>query len=66
MLAAHRAGLKRVIIPQRNEKDLEEIAAHVRQDLTFVLAACLDEVLNAAFDGGFAAKARLEHLNSKL
>ncbi|KAI1235407.1 hypothetical protein IHE44_0002269 [Lamprotornis superbus] len=54
VLAAHRAGLKRIIIPQRNEKDLEEIAAHVRQDLTFVLAACLDEVLNAAFDGGFA------------
>ncbi|XP_041314622.1 lon protease homolog 2, peroxisomal [Pyrgilauda ruficollis] len=66
VLAAHRAGLKRVIIPQRNEKDLEEIAAHVRQELTFVLAACLDEVLNAAFDGGFAVKARLEHLNSKL
>lgn len=66
MLAAHRAGLKRIIIPQRNEKDLEEIAVHVRQDLTFVLAGCLDEVLNAAFDGGFAVKARLEHLNSKL
>lgn len=66
MLAAHRAGLKRIIIPQRNEKDLEEIAAHVRQELTFVLAACLDEVLNAAFDGGFAVNARLEHFNSKL
>ncbi|NXE35389.1 LONP2 protease, partial [Ptilorrhoa leucosticta] len=66
VLAAHRAGLKRIIIPQRNEKDLEEIAVHVRQDLTFVLAGCLDEVLNAAFDGGFAVKARLEHLNSKL
>uniref|UniRef100_A0A8C9U820 Lon protease homolog 2, peroxisomal n=1 Tax=Serinus canaria TaxID=9135 RepID=A0A8C9U820_SERCA len=66
VLAAHRAGLKRIILPQRNEKDLEEIAAHVRQELTFVLAACLDEVLNAAFDGGFAVKASLEHLNSKL
>uniref|UniRef100_U3JBF3 Lon protease homolog 2, peroxisomal n=1 Tax=Ficedula albicollis TaxID=59894 RepID=U3JBF3_FICAL len=43
VLAAHRAGLKRIIIPQRNEKDLEEIAAHVRQELTFVLAGCLDE-----------------------
>ena len=32
-LAAHRAGLKCVIIPQRNEKDLEEIPANVRQDL---------------------------------
>ncbi|KFV72163.1 Lon protease 2, peroxisomal [Dryobates pubescens] len=66
VLAAHRAGLKRVIIPQRNEKDLEEIAANIRQDLTFVMASCLDEVLNAAFDGGFAVKPRVERLNSKL
>ncbi|NXA80821.1 LONP2 protease, partial [Thryothorus ludovicianus] len=66
VLAAHRAGLKRIIIPQRNEKDLEEIAAPVRRELTFVLAARLDQVLNAAFDGGFAATARQEHLNSKL
>ncbi|XP_071423983.1 lon protease homolog 2, peroxisomal [Pithys albifrons albifrons] len=66
VLAAHRAGLKRVIIPQRNEKDLEEISAPVRQELQFVLAAGLDDVLNAAFEGGFAVKPRLEHLNSKL
>ncbi|KAF7244569.1 hypothetical protein EYD10_09055 [Varanus komodoensis] len=66
VLAAHRAGLKRIIIPQRNEKDLEEIAANVRQDLNFVMTSCLDEVLNAAFDGGFSAKTRLDHFNSKL
>uniref|UniRef100_A0A8C6JXZ1 Lon protease homolog 2, peroxisomal n=1 Tax=Melopsittacus undulatus TaxID=13146 RepID=A0A8C6JXZ1_MELUD len=66
VLAAHRAGLKRIIIPQRNEKDLEEIAVNIRQDLTFVMASCLDEVLNAAFDGGFAVKPRVERLNSKL
>ncbi|XP_071612957.1 lon protease homolog 2, peroxisomal isoform X2 [Heliangelus exortis] len=66
VLAAHRAGLKRIIIPQRNEKDLEEIAVNVRQDLTFVMASCLDEVLNAAFDGGFAVKPRVERLTSKL
>ncbi|XP_015283669.1 PREDICTED: lon protease homolog 2, peroxisomal [Gekko japonicus] len=66
VLAAHRAGLKRIIIPQRNEKDLEEIAANVRQDLDFVMTSCLDEVLNAAFEGGFSAKTRLEHFNSKL
>ncbi|XP_040109522.1 lon protease homolog 2, peroxisomal [Oryx dammah] len=65
-LAAHRAGLKRVIIPQRNEKDLEEIPANVRQDLSFITASCLDEVLNAAFDGGFTVKARPGLLNSKL
>lgn len=66
MLAAHRAGLKRIIIPRRNEKDLEEIALNVRQDLTFVMASCLDEVLNAAFDGGFAVQPKVERLNSKL
>uniref|UniRef100_A0A8C8SX88 Lon protease homolog 2, peroxisomal n=1 Tax=Pelusios castaneus TaxID=367368 RepID=A0A8C8SX88_9SAUR len=66
VLAAHRAGLKSIIIPHRNEKDLEEIAMNVRQDLNFVTASCLDEVLNAAFDGGFSVKTRLEHLNSKL
>uniref|UniRef100_A0A803U097 Lon protease homolog 2, peroxisomal n=1 Tax=Anolis carolinensis TaxID=28377 RepID=A0A803U097_ANOCA len=66
VLAAHRAGLKRIIIPQRNEKDLEEIAVNVRQDLNFVMTSCLDEVLNAAFEGGFSAKTRLDHFNSKL
>ncbi|KAM3828927.1 lon protease homolog 2, peroxisomal isoform 1-T1 [Vipera latastei] len=66
VLAVHRAGLKRVIIPQRNEKDLEEIPANVRQDLNFVMASTLDDVLNAAFEGGFSTKAGLDHLNSKL
>lgn len=65
VLAAHRAGLKRVILPQRNEKDLEEIPGNVRQDLSFVTASCLDDVLNAAFDGGFAAKSS-PLANSKL
>ncbi|KAK5867841.1 hypothetical protein PBY51_012299 [Eleginops maclovinus] len=53
VLAAHRAGVKRVILPKRNEKDLEELPANVRADLDFVTAANLDEVLNGAFDGGF-------------
>lgn len=66
VLAAHREGLKHVIIPQRNEKDLEEIPGNVRQDLSFVTASCLDEVLNAAFDGGFTVKTRPGLLNSKL
>ncbi|KAJ7311832.1 hypothetical protein JRQ81_006144 [Phrynocephalus forsythii] len=66
VLAAHRAGLRRIILPQRNEKDLEEISANVRQDLSFVTTSCLDEVLNAAFDGGFSTKTRLDHFNSKL
>lgn len=53
VLAAHRAGLKRVVLPKRNQKDLEELPANVRADVDFVLAQNLDEVLNTAFEGGF-------------
>lgn len=53
VLAAHRAGVKRVILPKRNEKDLEELPANVRANLDFITATNLDEVLNASFDGGF-------------
>jgi ATP-dependent Lon protease len=49
VLAAQRAGIKRVIIPHENEPDLEELPAETRMD--FVLADTLDEVLAAAFDG---------------
>uniref|UniRef100_A0A8C7VQ23 Lon protease homolog 2, peroxisomal n=1 Tax=Oncorhynchus mykiss TaxID=8022 RepID=A0A8C7VQ23_ONCMY len=69
VLAAHRAGVKRVIIPKRNEKDLEEIPANVRKELDFVTASNLDEVLNAAFDGGFPGMSNpltLPHIVSKL
>ncbi|XP_019960153.2 lon protease homolog 2, peroxisomal isoform X2 [Paralichthys olivaceus] len=69
VLAAYRAGVKRVILPQRNEKDLEELPANVRADLDFVTAANLDEVLNAAFDGGFPGTDRAHtppQLTSKL
>lgn len=56
VLAAHRAGVKRVILPRRNEKDLEELPANIRADLDFVMTGNLDEVLNASFDGGFPGK----------
>ncbi|XP_039988793.1 lon protease homolog 2, peroxisomal isoform X3 [Xiphias gladius] len=69
VLAAYRAGVKRVILPKRNEKDLEELPANVRADLDFVTAGNLDEVLNAAFDGGFPGTASTHthpQLTSKL
>ncbi|XP_029464338.1 lon protease homolog 2, peroxisomal [Rhinatrema bivittatum] len=66
VLAAHRAGLKGIIMPKRNEKDLEEIPLHVKEDLNFMMASCLEDVLNAAFDGGFSDKTRLDLLSSKL
>nr|XP_057944133.1 lon protease homolog 2, peroxisomal isoform X2 [Doryrhamphus excisus] len=69
VLAAHRAGVKRVILPKRNEKDLDELPANVRADLDFVTAGDLDQVLNAAFDGGFPGTVgtqALPQLSSKL
>lgn len=69
VLAAHRAGVKHVILPKRNEKDLEELPANVRADLCFVTAGNLDEVLNAAFEGGFPGTASMRarpQLASKL
>jgi len=51
VLAAHRAGVKRVILPDENEKDLEEIPANVRGELHFLFVKHVDEVLAAALVG---------------
>jgi ATP-dependent Lon protease len=48
VLAAHRAGMKRVILPRENEKDLEELPEHVREGLEIVLAERIEDVLTAA------------------
>jgi ATP-dependent Lon protease len=47
-LAAHRAGIKTVIIPLRNKKDLVEIPAEVRKQIRFVEVKSVDEVLQEA------------------
>jgi ATP-dependent Lon protease len=48
VLAAYRAGVKMVILPQRNEPDLEDVPDEVRRDLQFVFASAVEEVLAAA------------------
>jgi ATP-dependent Lon protease len=50
ILAAHRAGLTTVILPKRNEHDLEELPDDVRQALTFLPVEMIDEVLNTALE----------------
>jgi len=47
-LAARRAGIKTVIIPKRNSKDLDDIPKIVKKSINFVLADHMDEVLKAA------------------
>ncbi len=48
LLAAHRAGLRQVILPKRNEADLEELPEDVRQTMRFVLVERIDDALGAA------------------
>jgi ATP-dependent Lon protease len=48
VLAAHRAGLTTVIIPKRNERDLDDLPDDVRQAMTLVLAEQIDGVLQTA------------------
>jgi len=50
VLAAHRFGLKTVILPKRNEIDLEDIPEEVRQRMSFVFVDTVDEVLKAALE----------------
>ncbi len=48
ILAARRAGITTVILPKRNEKDLEDVPKQVRKDLTFVFAETMHDVLPVA------------------
>lgn len=48
-LAAYRAGIKTVIIPEDNRKDVEDIPEEIRNDMRFVPAGSMDSVLKTAF-----------------
>lgn len=48
ILAAHRAGIKQVIMPTDNKKDLEDIPKNVKRDLEFIFVTHMDEVLEMA------------------
>ena len=50
VLAAHRAGIRRIILPYQNENDLEDIPEDVRQELEFIPVARIREVIDAALE----------------
>ncbi|MEA4909039.1 MAG: endopeptidase La [Anaerolineaceae bacterium] len=50
VLAAHRAGLKTVILPKRNMSDIEDIPDEVRKNMTFIPAETIDDVLEHALE----------------
>jgi ATP-dependent Lon protease len=51
VLAAQRAGVHKVILPRENEPDLVELPPQAREELQFVLADTIEDVLGEAFDG---------------
>jgi ATP-dependent Lon protease len=50
VLAAHRAGIHRILLPARNEADMEEIPEDVRKELEVVPLARIREVFDAALE----------------
>ncbi|MBX3223908.1 MAG: endopeptidase La [Labilithrix sp.] len=50
VLAAHRAGIKRVLIPERNKADLDEVPAEIKNDLEFIQISKMDQLLEAALE----------------
>ena len=48
VLAAHRAGIKKVLLPLDNKRDIDDIPQNIRKQLEFVLVSNMDEVLEHA------------------
>lgn len=65
ILAAHRSGLKTVILPVRNKEDLEELPEEVRQSMNFVFAKSVEDVLNAALEPAKKTRSTRKPSNKK-
>jgi ATP-dependent Lon protease len=50
VLAAHRAGIKRVIVPERNRADLDEVPDEIKKSLEFIFTSRMDQVIEAALE----------------
>jgi ATP-dependent Lon protease len=57
VLAAHAAGLTEVIVPERNQHDLDDVPADVRDSMRFHIVSSVDEVLAVALEPLEVAKA---------
>src|SRR5690606_20976432 len=65
VLAAHRAGIKRVLLPKDNEKDMQDIPQSVREDLSFHLVEHMDQVIGQALVKSTTPGAIIDQLNSQ-
>jgi ATP-dependent Lon protease len=65
VLAAHRAGLKTVILPRRNEADLEELSEEVRNDLEFHFVDMMEDVLSLVLESREPTSKDNDHSHEK-
>jgi ATP-dependent Lon protease len=63
--AAHRSGIKEVILPDHNRKDLEDVPEHVAKDLTFHFAKEIKDVLSIAVPGIIKARKKSNNSSKK-
>ena len=63
--AAHRAGIREVILPYRNRKDLEDVPENVSKDLTFHFAKEIRDVIKIALPGVLKQRRKTSSTNSK-
>jgi ATP-dependent Lon protease len=61
VIAAHRAGLKTVILPKDNKKDLEDVPKEVLKDLKFIFVSHMDEVLEVALTKQVSSQTEVRH-----
>ncbi len=52
VMAAHRAGIRRVVLPEKNRRDIDDVPEAVRNEMEVVYASDMSEVLAAALDDG--------------
>jgi ATP-dependent Lon protease len=50
VLAAHRAGIRRILLPSRNEADVDDIPPDVRNELQMIFVSTISEVIEAALE----------------
>jgi len=65
VLAAHRGGIKTVILPKDNEKDLKDIPRSVLKDVKMILVETMDEVLDIALEEPIRKKDRKEFMKAQ-
>ncbi|MCH7890927.1 MAG: hypothetical protein IH921_05425, partial [Gemmatimonadetes bacterium] len=64
VLAAHRAGIRRIILPKSNQKDLKEVPDEVQNEIEFVFVETIDDVLPAAFASSQEEPAREDRISA--